>query len=75
MADRMERRLDVNGDGKVTIDEIEKQKQKEFAALDRNNDGKLEGKELRAAHKGSHGAHGSRHGGQDKHHQWTKHKQ
>lgn len=58
-ADRMERRLDINGDGKVTLDEIQKQKQKEFAALDRNDDGKLDRKELRAAHHGKkHGRHG-----------------
>ena len=62
-ADRMERRLDVNGDGKVTLDEVQKQKEKEFAALDRNDDGKLDRKELRAAHyagphKGKHGGHG-----------------
>jgi Ca2+-binding EF-hand superfamily protein len=65
-ADRMERRLDVNGDGKVTLDEIQKQKEKEFAALDRNDDGKLDRKELRAAHyagphKGKHGGHGKQH--------------
>jgi Ca2+-binding EF-hand superfamily protein len=58
-ADRMQRRLDVNGDGKVTLDEIQKQKEKEFAALDRNDDGKLDRRELRAAHhKGNHGGHG-----------------
>ena len=60
-AKRMERRLDVNGDGKVTIAEIEKQRQKEFAALDRNDDGKLERSELRMArgfgHHGKHGRH------------------
>lgn len=66
MADRMERRLDVNGDGAVTLDEIQKQKAKEFAALDRNDDGKLDRKELRAAKHGWHGKH-SRHGGH--HHQ------
>ena len=68
-ADRMERRLDINGDGKVTLDEIQKQKAKEFAALDRNDDGKLDRKELRAAHhKGKHGGHG-------KHHHRQMHKQ
>lgn len=56
-ADRMEKRLDVNGDGKITLDEIQKQKAKEFAALDRNDDGKLEGKELRASHHGKQGKH------------------
>jgi hypothetical protein len=64
-ADRMEKRLDVNGDGKITLDEIQKQKAKEFAALDRNDDGKLERNELRAAHHGHHGKHGwhGKHGG------------
>jgi len=69
MADRMERRLDINGDGTVTLDEVEKQKAKEFAALDRNDDGKLDRKEMRAAHKGGkHGQHGQRGGGHGFHH-------
>jgi Ca2+-binding EF-hand superfamily protein len=59
MANRMERRLDVNGDGVVTVDEIEKQRGKEFAALDRNDDGVLDRSELRAG-KQFH---------QDRHHQ------
>lgn len=75
MADRMERRLDVNGDGKVTLDEIQKQKAKEFAALDRNDDGKLDRKELRAAHHGKHAKH-HRHGkhGGNRHHKMNHHK-
>ncbi|RCS22639.1 calcium-binding protein [Phyllobacterium salinisoli] len=60
-ADRLQRRLDVNGDGKVTLEEVEKQRGKEFAALDRNDDGKLDRKELRAGkrfrHDGHHGKH------------------
>jgi hypothetical protein len=60
-ARRMERRLDMNGDGKVTLDEIQQQRAKEFAALDRNNDGKLDRKELRAAHRGTHHGHGMHH--------------
>ncbi len=48
MANRIERRLDINGDGTVTLEEIESQKAKEFAALDRNDDGKLDRSELRA---------------------------
>lgn len=66
-ADRMERRLDVDGDGKVTVAEVELQRQKEFAALDRNNDGKLDRKELRAAHKGA--KHGERAGHHKMHHE------
>ena len=66
MADRMERRLDINGDGTVTLAEIEKQKAKEFAALDKNEDGKLDRSELRAAKsfgkEGQRRGHGFRHG-------------
>ncbi|MBV2143868.1 calcium-binding protein [Falsochrobactrum sp. TDYN1] len=69
-ADRMERRLDINGDGKVTLEEIEKQRQKEFAALDRNEDGKLDRREMRAGgkfhHKGAHDRHGK--GKMENHH-------
>lgn len=66
MADRMERRLDIDGDGTVTIAEIEKQRGKEFAALDRNEDGVLDRSELRAGKRhggpdgGRHGGHGPR---------------
>lgn len=64
-ADRMERRLDVNGDGTVTLDEIEAQKAKEFAALDRNEDGKLDRSEMRSGKsfgkQGQHRGHGFQH--------------
>ena len=46
-AERLTRRLDVNGDGTVTIAEIEKQRGERFALMDRNDDGKLEQSELR----------------------------
>jgi hypothetical protein len=71
-ADRMERRLDVKGDGKITLEAIEKQRQKEFAALDRNDDGKLDRHELRGAKKfNHHGPRGQHHQGKGKmeHHQ------
>jgi hypothetical protein len=61
-ADRMERSLDINGDGKVTLEEIQKQKTKEFAAMDRNDDGKLDFKEMRAPHHGSKRGHAGGHG-------------
>lgn len=73
MADRMERRLDINGDGTVTLEEVEKQKAKEFAALDRNDDGKLDRNELRAAHKGGKdGKRGQRGGGHGFHHKMQR---
>ncbi|MGE0282076.1 MAG: EF-hand domain-containing protein [Rhizobiaceae bacterium] len=68
-AERLTRRLDVNGDGTVTIAEIEKQRGERFALMDRNDDGKLEANELRRGdrhggrHKfGRHGGHGDRRG-------------
>ncbi len=60
-ADRMERRLDINRDGKVELSEIESQKAKRFALLDTNEDGKLDRREMRS---GKHsGEHGQRHHG------------
>lgn len=48
-AERMMRGMDIDGDGKVTLAEIEQHRAKRFALMDRNNDGKLEGRELRRA--------------------------
>lgn len=62
--ERMTKRLDVNGDGVVTIAEVEKQKAKRFALMDRNDDGKIDKSEMRHGHKGKHGHkkhHGPRH--------------
>lgn len=70
-ADRMERRLDINGDGKVTLAEVENQRKKEFAALDRNEDGKIDRGEMRAA-KMHHHAKGPHHKSQ--HHMGPHHK-
>ena len=68
-ARRMTNRLDVNGDGVVTIAEVEKQREKRFALMDRNDDGKLERSELRHGRKNQeHGVpqhklhHGAEHG-------------
>jgi hypothetical protein len=74
-ADRLERRLDVKGDGKITLSNIENQRKKEFAALDRNDDGVLDRKEMRAAHMGRHGM-GPNHGrhGMGQHHKGGDHK-
>lgn len=54
-ADRLQRRLDVNNDGKITLEAIENQRKKNFAAMDTNNDGKLDREEMRAARKNMHG--------------------
>lgn len=69
-AERLTRRLDIDGDGKVTIAEVEKNKAKRFALLDRNDDGKLERDELRGGRHGGHGKHGRHgdHGRRDGHH-------
>ena len=71
MANRLTRRLDVDGDGKVTLAEVEKQKTERFALLDRNDDGKLERDELRrggrdGGHRkfGRHGGRGDDRGGE-----------
>lgn len=53
-AERMSRRMDIDGDGKVTIAEIEQHRGKAFALMDRNNDGQLEGRELRRGQFGGH---------------------
>lgn len=63
-AQRLLRQLDVDGDGKVTIAEVEQQRAKRFALMDRNNDGKLEAHELRGKGHGKHwrkGKHDRRH--------------
>lgn len=74
MSDRMERRLDIDGDGTVTLAEIEAQKAKEFAALDRNDDGKLDRSEMRAGKHGkSFGGRGDR-GDRGGHHGMHRHR-
>lgn len=51
-AKRMLERMDFNGDGKVTKDEIENRAKKRFAMMDRNDDGFVEKTELRKGRKG-----------------------
>ncbi|KQT54230.1 hypothetical protein ASG43_00960 [Aureimonas sp. Leaf454] len=51
-AARLERRLDINGDGRVTLAEIESMRDKRFALYDRNDDGRLDSRELAALHRG-----------------------
>lgn len=62
-AERLTRRLDIDGDGQVTLVEIEKNKTERFALMDRNDDGKLEANELRGRHggDGKFGRQGGRH--------------
>ena len=55
---RLERRfarMDVDGNGTVTRDEIQQQM---FDRMDTNDDGYLTGKELRPRRPGGHGMHG-----------------
>lgn len=60
-ADRMERRLDVNKDGKISLDAIEKHRAEKFAELDKNKDGQLDRKEIRAGMKRGDKHHGGKH--------------
>lgn len=43
----MMKRLDVNGDGSITVAELQDRMNKQFAVLDRNSDGSLSTEELR----------------------------
>lgn len=45
-AQRIVKRFDTNGDGALTMDEIEARQKKMFALLDRNDDGKIEKAEM-----------------------------
>ncbi len=65
-ADRMERRLDVNGDGKISLEAVEKNRAERFAELDKNKDGKLDRSELKAGKRHGKDGHHGRHG-QDEH--------
>jgi hypothetical protein len=51
-ARRMLERMDFNGDGKVTKDEMDNRARKRFALMDRNDDGFVEKSELRSGRKG-----------------------
>ena len=43
----MMKRLDVNGDGSITVAELQDRMNKQFALLDRNSDGSLSEEEIR----------------------------
>jgi Ca2+-binding EF-hand superfamily protein len=68
MAKRMIARFDTKGDGVLTLDEVEGRQKKLFALLDKNDDGKLEKREMRGMgawhHRGGwRGHHGGGQGG------------
>ncbi|GHC65751.1 hypothetical protein [Limoniibacter endophyticus] len=77
-ADRMTRRLDIDGDGIVTLAEIERHQQKRFALFDRNDDGKLERREWREMrrkvphHGDAHRWHHGPESHQGKPHDWPR---
>lgn len=57
MARRMIERFDVDGDGALTMAEIENRQKKQFALLDRNDDGKISDEEMPKRgerHRGRH---------------------
>lgn len=56
-ANRLAKRLDVDGDGKVTVAEVQDRAEKRFAFMDRDGDGKLQGDELKNGRMGRHGGH------------------
>lgn len=72
----MSRMLDIDGDGKIMIGEIEKQMAKRLALLDTNDDGKVSQDELARAHRfmGKGDSRFERHGGKGGHHQMMTHK-
>ena len=59
-AAKMVKRLDLDGDGVVTLAESEGMRDKRFAVMDLNNDGKIDKRELREAHRGMGPRHGDR---------------
>lgn len=69
-ADRMERRFDVNNDGKISLDAIEKKRAEKFAELDTNKDGQLDRSEMKAA---KHEKRGGKHDGKRGHMEHKKH--
>ncbi|MFC6489084.1 EF-hand domain-containing protein [Nitratireductor sp. GCM10026969] len=61
-AERAARHLDINGDGTVTIAEIEDYQGKRFALLDRDNDGQISREEMRRSGMGKRFMHHRRMG-------------
>ena len=55
---RLLRRYDIDGDGEVTVDEIQGHQQKRFALMDRDDDGVLSAEELRRDRRGMRGHRG-----------------
>ena len=67
MARRVISRFDANDDGELTVDEVQNRSAKLFAFVDRNDDGKVEEKELRRGGK-YRGMHREHRGMRDDHH-------
>ncbi|WP_315919481.1 hypothetical protein [Mesorhizobium sp. SP-1A] len=61
MAKRIIDRYDTKGDSTLTTDDITSHEKKVFALLDKNNDGKIEKKELPKRGPGHHGRWGDKH--------------
>lgn len=55
--ERMTRRLDIDGDGTVTVAELKNMQAKRFAVLDLNSDGSLSRDELRKIRKKRQSSH------------------
>ncbi|WP_336068148.1 acid-shock protein [Nitratireductor rhodophyticola] len=61
-AKRAAQRLDIDGDGTVTIAEIESQQAKRFALMDANDDGKVDQREMRRGFRQMADRRGGHHG-------------
>jgi len=55
---RLLARFDINGDGQITIEELERHQEKRFALMDRNDDGVLTADEMPRRGEGMRGPHG-----------------
>ncbi|WP_099865098.1 EF-hand domain-containing protein [Pararhizobium haloflavum] len=55
---RLLRRFDIDGDGEVTVAELERQQEKRFALMDRDDDGVLSGEEMQRRGMGPRAGHG-----------------
>jgi hypothetical protein len=65
---RLLARFDINGDGEITIEELERHQEKRFALMDRNDDGVLTADEMPRRGEGMRGPHGRMGPGKGGHH-------